>query len=549
LNSNTKMDPILDYMKLALEDARSFTNASFAGMDAASVCLITFGATVLLCSIINFLCDPEYTLLERMRTSFFKFVKSLPPVKKQIQAKKRESVVEVKKAFEAGHSSSKHPVFKELPKKSMTPAEVMAVAADYKAASVNWTNGSVSGTVYHGGEELTDLNAKVYKEFAWTNPLHPEVFNDVRRMEAEVVSMTCQLFNGDEEACGCTTSGGTESILMACLAYRNLAFDKGIRYPQMIVSTTAHAAFDKAAHYLRIRIVHVPSKPDGRVDVAAMRSAINKNTCMLVGSTPSYSHGIIDPIGEIAKLGLKYGVPVHVDACLGGFLLPFMEQAGFPLEPVDFRVPGVTSISCDTHKYAFAPKGSSVLLYRNAEYRKQQFFSYTGWCGGFYASPTMPGSRPGAVIAACWATLLHFGLEGYVDATKKIVGTARKIKAGVQQIEGVKLMGDPQMSVIGIGSDHFSAYRLADALKEKGWSLNMLQKPASFHICCTYVHTQPGVAERLIEDIHESAAALLKDPTAKDVGMGAIYGTAQKIPDPTIVDDIAMGFLDVCLSV
>uniref|UniRef100_A0A1I8HZM7 sphinganine-1-phosphate aldolase n=1 Tax=Macrostomum lignano TaxID=282301 RepID=A0A1I8HZM7_9PLAT len=501
------MDPILDSIKLVLEDARSFTNASFAGMDAASVCLITFGATVLLCSIINFLCDPEYTLLERMRTSFFKFVKSLPPVKKQIQAKKRESVVEVKKAFEAGHSSSKHPVFKELPKKSMTPAEVMAVAADYKAASVNWTNGSVSGTVYHGGEELTDLNAKVYKEFAWTNPLHPEVFNDVRRMEAEVVSMTCQLFNGDEEACGC------------------------------------------AAHYLRIRIVHVPSKPDGRVDVAAMRSAINKNTCMLVGSTPSYSHGIIDPIGEIAKLGLKYGVPVHVDACLGGFLLPFMEQAGFPLEPVDFRVPGVTSISCDTHKYAFAPKGSSVLLYRNAEYRKQQFFSYTGWCGGFYASPTMPGSRPGAVIAACWATLLHFGVEGYVDATKKIVGTARKIKAGVQQIEGVKLMGDPQMSVIGIGSDHFSAYRLADALKEKGWSLNMLQKPASFHICCTYVHTQPGVAERLIEDIHESAAALLKDPTAKDVGMGAIYGTAQKIPDPTIVDDIAMGFLDVCLSV
>ncbi|XP_044879907.1 sphingosine-1-phosphate lyase 1 isoform X2 [Mauremys mutica] len=414
---------------------------------------------------------------------------------------------------------------------------------------VHWEDGKVSGTVYSGEEKLTHLLVKVYEEFAWSNPLHPDVFPGLRKMEAEVVRMACTLFNGGPNSCGVMTSGGTESILMACKAYRDLAYERGIKHPEILVPLSVHAAFDKAAHYFGLKIVHIPLTKTMQVDVQAMRRAISKNTAMLACSAPQFPHGVMDPIEEVAKLALKYRIPFHVDACLGGFLIAFMEKAGFPLQrPFDFRVEGVTSISADTHKYGYAPKGSSVILYSDKKYRHYQFFVAPDWQGGIYASPTIAGSRPGGIIAACWATMMYMGEDGYVEATKKIISTARFIESGLRKIDNIQIFGKPEVSVISIGSDVFDIYRLSNLLSTRGWNLNVLQFPSSIHLCITQLHTKPGIAEQFLEDVRDCVLEIMKDPKAKTTGMGAIYGMAQSIPDRNMVSEISHAYLDCLYS-
>uniref|UniRef100_A0A3P8QJ96 sphinganine-1-phosphate aldolase n=1 Tax=Astatotilapia calliptera TaxID=8154 RepID=A0A3P8QJ96_ASTCA len=428
----------------------------------------------------------------------------------------------------------------ELPSKGLSQAKVMEKIKEYDTLNeVKWDKGLVSGAVYWGDESLTNLLVKVYGDFAWSNPLHPDIFPGVRKMEAEVVRMACTLFHGGPNSCGTVTSGGTESILMACKAYRDIAHERGVKHPEILAPVSVHAAFDKAAHYFGMKLVHIPlDKKTMKVDVKAMRRAISKNTAMLVCSAPQFPHGIIDPIEEVAKLAVRYNIPMHVDACLGGFLIVFMAKAGYPLAPFDFRVKGVTSISADTHKYGYAPKGSSVILYSDKKYRQYQYFVAADWQGGIYASPSIAGSRPGGIIAACWATMMYMGENGYVDATKKIVST----------IKGVFVFGDPEVSVVAIGSDDFDIFRLSNALTSKGWNLNTLQYPSSIHICCTVLHTQPGVADHFIRDVKEQVAIIMKNPKEKTTGMGAIYGMAQAIPDRSLVTEISRGFLDCLYS-
>jgi sphinganine-1-phosphate aldolase len=265
---------------------------------------------------------------------------------------------------------------------------------------------------------------------------------------------------------------------------------------------------------------------------------------MLAGSAPQFPHGVIDPIQAIAKLGVRYGIPVHVDSCLGGFLVPFMREAGFPLEPFDFEIDGVTSISADTHKYGYAPKGSSVVMYSNQKYRQFQYFVAPDWPGGIYASPSFSGSRAGAIIAACWATLMFMGHNGYVEATRKIITTTRYIESKLSTVPGVFVCGKAEVSVIAFGSKDFNIYRLSDALVHAGWNLNALQFPSSIHLCVTLVHTKPGIADRFIEDFKRCTAEIMKSPNAEVGGQAAMYGLAQSIPDRSIVSEIAAGFFD-----
>lgn len=240
---------------------------------------------------------------------------------------------------------------------------------------------------------------------------------------------------------------------------------------------------------------------------------------------------------------------MHIDACLGGFLIVFMEKAGYPLaKPFDFRVEGVTSISADTHKYGYAPKGSSVLLYSDKKYRKYQFFISTDWPGGIYASPSIAGSRPGGIIAACWATMMHFGENGYVEATKQIIKTARFLRSELENIKGIFVLGDPQLSVISLGSHDFDIYRLSNLMTAKGWTLNQLQFPPSIHICITLVHTRKRVAIQFLKDIRESVTQIMKNAKAKVTGMGAIYGMSQAIIDRNLVAEISSVFLDSLYS-
>lgn len=545
------LDEVLFQSLLQYADRlRLFTNSCLSGLEPWQVVAYAVGLTLVLTSIYDFLFDSPVPLFVRVKANFFDIVRKLPVIGAKIQDELDKTLSFVRRSVA---TREKGQIYRtELPEDGLARDELIreieTMEKLVKPVENNWKVGRVSGTVYHGGDELTQLLTEVYGRCSWANPLHPDVFPHVRKMEAEVVEMCVQLFNGKDDACGSMTSGGTESILMACLSYRQVGYAKGIRYPEIVAPISCHAAFEKAAHYLQMKLIHIPVISETRMcDMKAMARAINSNTVVLVASAPQFPHGIIDPVEETAQLALKHKIGCHVDSCLGGFLLPFMEDAGFPVPPFDFRIPGVTSVSADTHKFGFAPKGSSVVLYRSRKQRSHQFFVSTDWQGGIYGSPTIAGSRPGAIIAACWATLMYMGKSGYVEATKKIVSTTRTIEAALRKIDGIFVFGDPQVSVVAIGSKVFDIYRLSDSLTKRGWNLNLLQLPPSIHICCTLRHTKEGVADQLIADMQECVAEIMKNPGEKAVGSAAIYGLAQSIPDRNLVKDIALAFLDACL--
>lgn len=423
-----------------------------------------------------------------------------------------------------------------------------------------WEDGYVSGAVYHGEDELLALQTEAYGKFTVANPIHPDVFPGVRKMEAEVVSMVLSMFHAPPGAAGTSTSGGTDSILMACLAARQKAYaERGVTEPEMILPETGHTAFRKAAEYFKIKLhlVACPA-PEYQVDVNAVRRLINPNTVMLVGSAPNFPHGIIDDISALSKLALRKNIWLHVDCCLGSFLVPFLERAGFETLLFDFRLKGVSSISCDTHKYGFAPKGNSTVLYRTAEHRKFQYFVSPDWSGGVYASPGMAGSRPGALIAGCWASLMTMGESGYIDSCTKIVGTAKKIAEAIQTTPALggelEIMGKPLVSVVAFTARNLNVYDIADGMGTKGWHLNALQSPPAIHVAVTLPITK--VWEKLIADLEavveeereKERVRLVEGKGTHGKAMGdasALYGVAGSLPNKSVVVDLASGFLDL----
>ncbi|KAJ3256000.1 hypothetical protein HK103_005807 [Boothiomyces macroporosus] len=441
------------------------------------------------------------------------------------------------------------PKFPTLPKSGLETKQIIKLLDQHaNFGEVDWKDGKVSGAVYHGGNELSSLINSAYGKFTVSNPLHPEVFPGVRKMESEIVSMVLAMYNGSEKTghCGSMTSGGSESIMMSMKAHRDWAFDvKGITEPEIVVPVSVHAAFDKGAQYFGIKIIHIPVDPKtGKVVIEKVARAINGNTIMLAGSTPSFPHGAIDDIPALAELALKHNIGLHVDSCLGGFLVPFMEDAGYKLPfHTDFRVKGVTAISCDTHKYGFAPKGSSVVMYNSTSLRKYQYFVQPNWPGGVYGSPTMAGSRPGALSAGCWASLVYFGWNGYVESTRTIIKTARAIKSGIQGIPELEVVGDPLLSVVAFSAKApMKTYAVADLLSKKHYHLNVLQFPPSIHIACTML--TPQLVDTLIKDLRDIVELLKRDPEAGNGEVAAIYGTAASVPDRTIIGDVVCGFLD-----
>ncbi|XP_051935901.1 sphingosine-1-phosphate lyase 1 isoform X1 [Hippocampus zosterae] len=530
-----------------LEKGRQQVNSYCRDFEPWQIIGVTLFTTLAAIWLKGFLFQQE-SLLSRMKKQCFRLIRKIPFVGGAIQSQLNKALDDMSASLCTLKNGMSYT--QKLPSKGLSQSQVLDKISEYQTLNeVQWQNGCVSGAVYWGDEALTKLLVKVYGDFAWSNPLHPDIFPGVRKMEAEVVRMACTLFHGGPNSCGTVTSGGTESILMACKAYRDMAYERGVKYPEILAPVSVHAAFDKAAHYFGMKLVHIPlNKKTMQVDVKAMKRAINKNTAMLVCSAPQFPHGIIDPIEDVAKLAVRNHLPLHVDACLGGFLIVFMAKAGYALAPFDFRVKGVTSISADTHKYGYAPKGSSVILYSDKKYRHYQYFVAPDWQGGIYASPSIAGSRPGGIVAACWATMMHMGQNGYVDATRKIISVARRIKTEVRKIQGVFVFGDPEVSVVAMGSNDFDIFRLSNALTSKGWNLNTLQYPSSIHICCTVLHTQPGVVERFLSDVREQVAIIMKNPKEKTTGMGAIYGMAQSIPDRSMVTEISQGFLDCLYS-
>lgn len=488
--------------------------------------------------------DDVHTLRYRVKRSFYKLVRKLPWIKAKITKELGVALADMEKSI-LKPSAVKHR--RSLPVKGLSASAVLAeIDAMEKTATVDWKSGIVSGAMYYCSDELTELATQVYQRCVWSNPLHPELFPHIRQMEAEVVQWTLDLFHGGTDSCGTMTTGGTESIMMAMRAYRQLGYQKGIQFPEIILAASAHCAFNKAADYFRMKLTHVPVDPVTRmVDIRAMRRAISSSTVVLVASAPHFPHGIIDPVTDVAQLALSHGVGVHVDSCLGGFIVPFMEEAGFPIDPFDFRVPGVTSISADTHKYGFAPKGTSVVMYSTRSLRHMQYFVAPDWSGGMYATPSVCGSRAGSLIAATWATLAHIGRNGYIEATKKIVSTTQKIAAEISKLPGVYVLGSPKVNVVGVASEEFDILRVFEKLVERKWNINGLQFPASFHLCVTMLHTEGDVADRFVRDVGEVVEIVRSNPTAKCSGMGVMYGVAQAIPDRSVVNQLAEGFIDI----
>ncbi|XP_061644888.1 sphingosine-1-phosphate lyase 1 isoform X2 [Phyllopteryx taeniolatus] len=545
--SDSALEVYKQMVLLYLEEGRRQVNSHCRDLEPWQIIGVTLVTTLGAVWLKGFLFQQE-SLLSRMKKQCFRLIRKIPFVGGAIQSQLNKALDDMSASLCTLKNGMSYT--KKLPLKGLSQSQVLDKISEYQTLNeVQWQTGCVSGAVYWGDETLTKLLVKVYGDFAWSNPLHPDIFPGVRKMEAEVVRMACTLFHGGPNSCGTVTSGGTESILMACKAYRDMAYERGVKYPEILAPVSVHAAFDKAAHYFGMTLVHIPLNiKTMQVDVKAMKRAINKNTAMLVCSAPHFPHGIMDPIEEVAKLAVHNHLPLHVDACLGGFLIVFMAKAGYALAPFDFRVKGVTSISADTHKYGYAPKGSSVILYSDTKYRHYQYFVAPDWQGGIYASPSIAGSRPGGIVAACWATMMYMGENGYVDATRKIIRVARKIKTEVRKMKGVFVFGDPQVSVVAIGSNDFDIFRLSNALTSKGWNLNTLQYPSSIHICCTVLHTQPGVVERFVSDVREQVAIIMKNPKEKTTGMGAIYGMAQSIPDRSMVTEISKAFLDCLYS-
>jgi sphinganine-1-phosphate aldolase len=277
--------------------------------------------------------------------------------------------------------------------------------------------------------------------------------------------------------------------------------------------------------------------------VSAAKKAITPNTVVIVGSAPSFPHGAIDPIEELSELARQHGIGFHTDACLGGFVLPWAERLGYPVPKFDFRLPGVTSMSADTHKYGYAAKGTSVVLYRGFELLHHQYYTASDWPGGLYFSPTFAGSRPGALSAACWAALTSIGEQGYLDATKRILETAAQVKEGIRQIPELRVLGDP-LFVVAFASDSLNVYQVLDFMSHKKWSLNGLHKPTCVHLCVTLRHTQPGVAERFLADLREAVEHVKSHPEEKGT-MAPVYGMASTIPMRGLVSDMLKKYLDL----
>lgn len=371
----------------------------------------------------------------------------------------------------------------------MSKNEIFQHLTSFQQNDLNTKGGKVWAYVYDSGlAELDTIAMEAYKMFANHNGLDFSVFPSLLKMENDIITETASLFSdGSESLAGTFTSGGTESIILAVKAARDYAraHKPSIKKPEIILPETAHAAFHKAAHYLDIKTVVVPVDEEFKVETEVVRNQINKNTIMLVGSAVNYSHGVSDPIEVLSEIALKYDLWLHVDGCIGGFLMAYFRELGHEVPKFDFSLLGVSSLSVDLHKYAFTPKGASVILYRNKDLRRYQFYTCTNWTGYPVINTTIQSTKSGGPLAACWATMHYIGKQGYKEIFEKMYQTKNKMLQKFEEMDDIYVLGKPEASLISFASKTIDIFQLADAMRKKGW----------------YIQVQPG-NEKLEPTIH-----------------------------------------------
>jgi len=433
--------------------------------------------------------------------------------------------------------------------------------SEHENKNWNGTKRLSSGAVYHGDADVANFQSKIFGYFCFSNPLHPDVFPYTRKMESEVISMVIHLFNGKNDfetaQCGLLTSGGTESILMAIRSYKYWALNKkGIKYPELIIPVSAHAAFIKGCEMYNIKPIIIDINPNTyKVETKTVRRYINRNTIAVIASAPQYAQGVLDPISELSELCVKYNIGLHIDCCIGSFLLPILSKIGKNNIPLfDFRLKGVTTISCDTHKFGFSLKGTSVLMYRNNELRNFGYFNHCESSIGLYCTPTIQGSRSGGVIASTWSIMMHMGYQGYINEAKTIMNGIDIIKKGLNTWHAkdktnkdlLYIMGDPVMSILGFGSKSVNIYCISDSMSAKGWTLNNCKDPSCVHLCLTRANCHKS--NKFINDLITSAQDVKNNPSKYGKGGSAMYGALVSIPSPELQNDFMKLYLDIVLS-
>jgi sphinganine-1-phosphate aldolase len=366
-------------------------------------------------------------------------------------------------------------------------------------------DGRLFGLVYPSSRpDLEELIAEVTRRYLFGNALNPFKFTELAALERQVIAAVGALVNVPQDGGGTMTSGGTESILMSMLVNRERARARGIDRPQILAPVSAHPAYAKAAHYFGMDLVRFPLDSGFRADVLAAAPLVTPATAVVVASAFNYPYGTMDPVSSLATLAAEHGIGCHVDACIGGFVLPFLERLGRDVPPWDFRVDGVTEISVDVHKYGYCPKGASVILHRDPDWFSHQVFLYDDWPSGLYGSPAMAGARPAAPIAAAWAAINYLGVEGYTEMMRGLMETVAKVRSGIEELPGLEVVGDPIGPVLALRSDRVDLFAVADVMDDRGWNLNRNTSPPGLHVMLSPAHAD--VVDELLADLHFAVA-------------------------------------------
>jgi len=479
--------------------------------------------------------------------SLSSFLISLPLIGNRIRKKLKNITCDLENSLNVSNEST-YGFIDEIPTISKTTSEVNGIIQSMTHEEQDISK--VSGVVYLGDKLHDKKCARIFEKFSCTNPLHPDLFPQIRNMEIDVVSMVSKMFHGDEHTCGNITYGGTESILLACLTYRDYARkEKYINQPNIVAFDSVHPAFDKACHYFNIKLRKINTQKLTDFSVFQYKAVkqllkpyIDENTICIVASAPNYSYGLIDPILGMSKVAIEYNIGFHVDACMGGFLIPFLPEYKW----INFTIPGVTSISVDTHKYGYSFKGSSVLLFKNHSYKQHQHFIQKDWNGGIYATPTMMGSKSGGLIAATWASLLFTGRENYIHYASNIRNNVLFICHFFNQNSILKntiqIVGEPQLNIIAFTSCTLNIYSVLDEMKKKGWNLSVMQNPSAFHLCITNLHSREN-CKIFCQNMIDSVEICSKNKNKKLSGTLALYGSSTQVQNSIFLEEIINNYI------
>jgi sphinganine-1-phosphate aldolase len=393
-----------------------------------------------------------------------------------------------------------------LPDQTTAWADLKEQMLGFAGADVKWREGKTAVYVFNAGADVEQVQKEAYVLFMSENGLGPAAFPSLKRMEEEVVGFGLGLLHGGEEANGAITSGGTDSITMALKAARDFARkDRGVTGPlNIVLPRSAHPAFDKACAVMEIEVRRTPLK-DFLADPAAMAEAADASTIMIVGSAPCFPYGLIDPIEALSELAVARGLWLHVDACVGGYLAPFVRMNGGDVPAFDFELAGVHSISADLHKYGYAAKGASTVFFRTKALRDRLTFDERDWPGGRMVTPTLAGTRPGGAIAAAWAVMNHLGVQGYCAKQGQVTDARSRIEAGVQA-QGFTVLGRPQLGLIAFTRDDLDCAAIWAKLRERGWFTGMVTEPRGLQLMLSPIHAQ--VAETYLADLAWAVEAM-----------------------------------------